>query len=123
MASAMAHHGAANQNGQADDTQTGEVLGMKLETLTDDLSKQLNLNLDPGATGAVVTDVAADSVAARMGVQPGAVITRVGDTDVTTAHEAYEALKQVDPAKGVRLSLLTPEGNTFLFLREDQPSQ
>ncbi|HTW95340.1 MAG TPA: trypsin-like peptidase domain-containing protein [Tepidisphaeraceae bacterium] len=116
LVTAMERRGSENQGGQEENSISGPVLGMTLETLTDDLGQKLSL--PSGSTGAVVKDVKPDSVAAQMGIEPGVVITAVGDTPVSTADDAYKALKQVDPAKGVTLSLLTPEGNTFLFLQQ-----
>jgi putative serine protease PepD len=55
------------------------------------------------AAGALVTKVDADSPAAAAGLQPGDVITGVGDRDVTDMMDLAEALQQMDP--GSRLPL------------------
>jgi serine protease Do len=73
--------------------------------------------LPDDAAGALVRAVRPNSPAARVGVRPGDLITRVGSTDVKSADEARTALKDVDLAKGVRLHLLNREGEKMVTIR------
>jgi len=98
-------------------------LGLQLQTLTNNVAKELNL--DAGATGAVITSVKHGSLADQAGLRPGMVIQQVGRTIVNNAHQADEALSKADVKKGVRLTVLTSDGSDFVVLQQedDGPSQ
>jgi serine protease Do len=106
-------------SGQANpEANTADALGMKLSTLTDDLSQKYGL--DGIKQGALVTGVKRDSLAFKAGLQPGDVITSVGNTDVATAADAADALKKGDTSKGIRLYVTNKDGSRFVFLQNDQ---
>jgi serine protease Do len=56
--------------------------------------------------GVVVTNVAPDSPAADLGVQPGDVIVAINQQKVTTPHEAAQRLKQAEQKGDKHLLLL-----------------
>jgi serine protease Do len=91
-----------------------DKLGMKLA----DPSQELLRKWDLGEikTGAVVTAVTPRGLAAREGVRPGDVITKVGNQEVKNAQEATDALAKADLKKGVRLyvSSKDPESGQIL---------
>src|SRR5262249_54146793 len=92
MASLRGRHGNQNpENGDeaAPATASAESLGLKFQTLTDDIADKIGLS---DTKGAVITSVAPNSVAARKGLRPGDVITKVGAATVTTANEANKAI-------------------------------
>ena len=60
-----------------------EGFGMTLQDLTPQIARRLSLPRD--TTGAVVVDVASDSTAESVGVQPGDVIITVNRVEVTSA--------------------------------------
>lgn len=97
-------------------------LGLRLASPNDEMLKKLKL--DDIKTGAVVTGVERNSVAAKAGISPGDVITKVGNTEVKDAKAATDALNKADLTKGVRLYITTkdPESgqvmSRFLFVRD-----
>jgi serine protease Do len=75
--------------------------------------------------GAVVTAVERGSLAAREGIQPGDVITKIGKEEVKDANAATELLGKADLKKGVRLYVTSkdPESgqvmSRFVFVQQD----
>jgi S1-C subfamily serine protease len=73
-----------------------------------------------------VTAVEPRSLAAKEGVRPGDVITKVGGDDVKNAQEATDALAKADLKKGVRMYVTSkdPESgqllSRFVFVRVDE---
>jgi serine protease Do len=93
-----------------------EALGMKLTNLSEDLATKYELNDAKG--GALVTAVTPRSAAARAGLRPGDLITKVDKTVVSDAKQAIDALSKGDLSKGVRLYITNSEGSSFRFLRD-----
>lgn len=94
---------------------SADALGIKLATLSDELIEKYGLS--DVKNGAVVTTITPRSPAARAGLRPGDLITKVDKQPVTNAAEASEALGKADLAKGIRLYVTNREGSKFLFLR------
>ena len=73
----------------------------------------------------MVTAVERNSLAAKAGINPGDVITKVGGTEVKDAQAATDALSKADVKKGVRLYVTTkdPESGQvmarFVFVRAE----
>lgn len=106
---------APDQTEEGPATSGGPKLGVVLNDLTPDIASQLGFRGEQ--RGAVIRRVAPASPAARAGLTPGEVITRVGDQDVKTAAEATAALRKADLAKGVRLYVARPGGGRFVFVQ------
>jgi len=68
-------------------------LGVRIETLNDDLAAALNA---PGYAGVLVLEVMKDTPAARAGLRAGDVILSVNDRGVTDAAGLVKALRDVD---------------------------
>ncbi len=74
----------------------------------------------------MVTAVERNSLAAKAGINPGDVITKVGSANVKDAKSANEALAKADVKKGVRLYVTTkdPESgqvmSRFVFVRGEE---
>jgi S1-C subfamily serine protease len=88
-----------------------EKIGVQLQTLKPEMASALGLA--PDARGAVVTDVEANSVAAKAGLQPEDLIVEVDRKQVGGAEEAATALH----ASGKATHLLKVlRAGTFLFV-------
>lgn len=87
-----------------------------METLTSDTTRALNLG--PNEKGVVVTQVEPGSLAARVGLRPGDVITRVAESDIESAGEFRNAIAQQDLAKGVLLHVKRDGAGIFVVLKK-----
>jgi serine protease Do len=114
----MGRHEGDNGGSVNDESETPEALGMTLQTLNSDTAQSLGIG--DVKSGAVITAVARDSVAADAGLHQGDVITEVGRTPVHNAEEAADALKKVDLSKGAPLYVVSREGSAFVFLKGDE---
>jgi serine protease Do len=117
VAAALGH---APDNGQQPAPEAAApttAAGMTLATL--DKATAAKLGLEPKTTGAVITDVAKGSAAAKKGLQPGDVITMVGNDHVKTAAAAVAALTKADLDKGIVLYVASPDGSRFVFLQNE----
>jgi serine protease Do len=112
--------GSANNMPEAD---AGKI-GLRLANPNDELLKKWDLA--DVKSGAVVTAVERNSLAAKAGINPGDVITKVGSATVKDAKSANEALAKADVKKGVRLYVTTkdPESSQvmsrFVFVRGEE---
>ena len=104
--------------GGPDQTQTqAPSLGMNLTTPTADQLQQFDL--PAGTKGALIVEVKANSKAARFGLKPGDVITKINGKEVTTAEEAAKELKGKDLSPpGISLVIVNKEGQQALFMVE-----
>jgi serine protease Do len=101
--------------GRGQEGSQAATLGMRLTDLNDQLEQRYGLNEKSG--GALVTQVAPNSLAASAGVKAGDIITRVGDTEIKSAADARKALSKLDTQKGIRLYITNRQGSEYLFLR------
>ena len=90
-----------------------DALGLTLRGLTDEDKGQLGL--PSSVTGALVTAVEADSAAAEKGLQPGDVITKVNQKNVSTPAAAVAALNEAKAEKSPAL-LLVRRGDAQRFV-------
>jgi serine protease Do len=97
------------------DENRATAMGMKLVTPNDQVAQQFSL----GETrqGALVTDIDRNSPAARSGLKPGDVITRINTTDVLTARAAAEALEQADKSEDITLYVSDSQGSRFEIIK------
>lgn len=73
---------------------TGKArLGVNVADVDDTTRKQFNI--PSGISGAVVTGVEPGSVAAKLGIQDGDVIRRVGDVTVSSGADLVKAMESV----------------------------
>lgn len=87
--------------------------GLQLEEPTDEVRARWRIDVRKGA---VVTDVAPRSVAERE-VQPGDVLSEVGDAPVQSAAQAKKLLDKADYARGVRVRVLRGGIGRYVLLR------
>lgn len=96
---------------EANTPQLVERYGLWLQTLTSELAGALGL--DPKAKGVVVTDVAPNSPAAKVGLVQGDVIIEIDKKPVSDGAEAARAL---EVAKAHLVRVKTPLGTRFVTL-------
>jgi serine protease Do len=91
--------------------QTSDAFGIEISNVTPELARSLRLG---DARGALITQVAPESPAARHGLRRGDLIVRVGTVTITSAAEAQRELGRV-PAGGTALMRIVRGGQeTFL---------
>lgn len=84
-------------------------LGIVPGDITPELAAQFNL---PVREGVIVMQVGPGSPAARAGVRPQDIITRVNDTPVTSGGALRRILRDLKPGDRVQLAVLRPSGPT-----------
>jgi serine protease Do len=83
-----------------------EDLGIDVADLTPEVAAQIGVG---DRKGVVITNVGANSPAAKQGLQGGELITMVGKTRVTSADEFHAALRSADTSKGIALQVFRGE--------------
>jgi len=100
----------------AADDNKADALGMKLATPSEELAQKFGLGDEP-PKGAIITDVQPRSAAAKAGLRPGDLITKVAGKTVTTAKEAGDAIAKADPGKTLLLYVSSGQGGSrFVFV-------
>jgi serine protease Do len=100
----------------------GEIEGLGLSLSTPSSEVRQRFDLEESVNGVVVTEVAADSIAARKGLRPGDVIVEVGQEEVSAPGDVSRKVKKAkeDGRKSV-LMLVDRQGDLrFVALRIDQ---
>jgi serine protease Do len=97
--------------------ETSEGFGMTLGNITPDVARRLRLESD--VRGAVVMEVDPQSPAQKAGLQPGDVILRVGNLEVSSAAEVQRELGRVRSGGFVRLRALRGGQETFIGLTKE----
>jgi len=90
-------------------------LGLEISDLTRSLAERLGY---AGSSGALVTAVDPDGLAASVGIEEGMLILRVGKKPVTSAKEFQTALEGESLEKGILMLVRTPRGNRFVVLQK-----
>jgi serine protease Do len=90
-------------------------LGVTVKTLTRELAKQYGVEM---ASAVIVTEVEADSAAARRGIKAGDVITEINHQGVTSPNQFRDALKNADAKKGVVINLTSGGTSRFEVLKD-----
>ena len=97
----------------------GQGLGVSLSAITPNLRQQLDLA--DGARGAVITEVKPGSPAEQAGLQPGDVITGVGEHVVTGTADATRAIReQLKANQAVALRIVRSGENLFVAVSPSQ---
>ncbi|MHB9006162.1 MAG: trypsin-like peptidase domain-containing protein [Limisphaerales bacterium] len=92
-----------------------EDLGLTVKPLNSELAKEFGLEVTEGV---VVTGVVEAGLAARKGVQPGDVITEIGDTPIETLKSYRDAIQGVDLQRGVLVQLVRDGVSRLVVLKE-----
>ena len=88
-----------------------EELGVAVAVLTPELAEQLDINIDAGL---VVTDLLRGSIADRLGLVPGVVLTRIGNTDLQSADDLRQGLLEAG-RRGQLVLLVSSSSGTRLL--------
>jgi serine protease Do len=91
-------------------------LGMKVQTLTEPLARQLGYEQ---ARGVVVSALDPLGLAARAGLRLRDVIVKVNGTNIKDGRHFWQVIEKHDLKKGVRFTLQREGQKLFVFLQED----
>ena len=91
-------------------------LGVTVHTLTPELAKQFGVEM---IQGVLVVAVEKETPAARKGIKPGDIITKMDHQYVANPKQFREALKKADLKKGVTLNLVSGETARSEVLKEE----
>lgn len=114
---AASEDGGSAAPGQAKPSQSETIEGLGVTTLTP--SARSRFSIPESVNGVVITNVAQGSPAARLGFQPGFVITRANDRNVATAEDLRSAVASAKQAgrPSILLFVRTPQGTSPVPLR------
>jgi serine protease DegS len=76
-------------------------LGLEIQTLTPELAESFGI---PGGSGLVIAGILPNGPAARAGLQPGDIITRINEQPVADARSALNLIAQSVPGTTIRLT-------------------
>ncbi|MCA9034952.1 MAG: Do family serine endopeptidase [Planctomycetaceae bacterium] len=88
-----------------------DELGVEVQWVQQDTANQLGLDI---GAGLVVTNVQKGGLGARIGLQPGTAILRIGSTELRTGSDLEKALQEARKQQQVLLFLKTPNGTQFI---------
>lgn len=91
-----------------------EQIGLRCETLTRRLAEQYNVK---ATSGVIVTDVRAESIAARAQIEPGDVITNLEGKPIATIDDLRRILGELDIADGIKVKLVNENGKKLRLLQ------
>ena len=100
-----------------EDADAPQAMGMRLTDVTPEAVRKFNIRAKEGA---LVTEVQPRSAAAAAGIEPGNVITRIGNDKVTSAQDVRRLLSKADLKQGVRLFVADADGTRYALLRQNQ---
>jgi serine protease Do len=95
--------------------ETSSKFGLKVEAITTEMAEQYGISKSDGV---VITEVERGSLAERKGLRPGDVITEVNHKPIASPKQFRDALKSVDPKKGVILNFTSRGTSKFEILKE-----
>ncbi len=102
--------GTPPSEGEADSNETSDKIGLQVQSLTPDLADKLGVS--PKAKGVVVKSVEPNSAAARVGMQPGDLITEIDNTPITSVSAFSKAVKSMQSGDTVMI-VIQREGRSF----------
>jgi serine protease Do len=92
-------------------------LGVRVQDMTPAYARRNNLS---GTTGAIITNVDPQSIAAGAGLEPGDVVTKVDKTDVTSAKQFDDVLSKAKLSDGVKLLVRGDDGSQRMVFVQKQ---
>ena len=107
----------ANAEGNSTRANGEANLGLNVKALTRELADELGVDMTQGVA---VSSVDKDGLAARVGIKPGDIITKVNHRTVSNPKQFREALKNADTKKGVILNVIGEGTSRFEILKEGE---
>ena len=104
--------------GDAGSEMKGAKLGVRLQTVTPEMARQLKIE---GDGGVLVADVAADGAAARAGIQRGDVILEVNQEGVNRPDQVTAAVTKAKPGDVVLLRVKRGTAASFIPVKIPEP--
>lgn len=94
-------------------------LGLEISSTSDEMARRFGYQRER-VEGAMVTWIDGNGLAARAGMTPGTIITKVDDTRVKNVAEARRALEKASLEKGILLQVQYPESGTgYVMLKSN----
>jgi serine protease Do len=106
--------GRERNNNRRGSSSISVELGLEVSDLAPEIAAKLGSGAD---SGAIVTAVQPQSVAAQNGIREGMIILRVGQKTIRSAADFKAAMKDQSLEKGVPLLIRAQNGNRFLLLK------
>jgi serine protease Do len=98
-------------NEVAQNDTTIEEFGADVKVLTPELARELEVDVE---SGVVITGVARDSIAARLGLRPGMVLLRIGRTEIRSIEDVKTGLESARERGQLVLLVRTANGTQLL---------
>jgi len=98
-------------NEVAQNDATIEEFGADVKLLTPELARELEIDVQ---SGVVITGVARDSIAARLGLRPGMVLLRIGRTEIRSIEDVKTGLEAARERGQLVLLVRTANGTQLL---------
>lgn len=98
-------------NEVAQNDTTIEQFGADVKVLTPELARELEVDVE---SGVVITGVARDSIAARLGLRPGMVLLRIGRTEIRSIEDVKTGLESARERGQLVLLVRTANGTQLL---------
>jgi serine protease Do len=114
---AMMTHKSGGVSPRAGNAQTGQALGMRLSTVTDELAEKFDLG--DARDGALITAVSSGSLAEKAGLRPGDLITSINGEIITSVPQATAVLAKQDASQGITFIVTNHEGSSSRFLQKE----
>jgi serine protease Do len=88
--------------------------GITVQELTPELARQLEL--EPGTSGVVISDIEAGSPAAAAGLRPGDLITEINRTAIKNINDYQQALQKTKKGDSLLLLIKRAAGSFYTVL-------
>ncbi len=105
--------GSTSSSDNSAESSAFESLGVELSNIDKNVAKGLGLKDDKGV---VITSVASGSIAERVGLENGMVITQINRKPVANMEEASEVLKDYKAGDPLLLLIKSAEGSRFVAI-------
>ncbi|MBS3777195.1 MAG: PDZ domain-containing protein, partial [Bacteroidales bacterium] len=92
-------------------------IGLQVKNLTDAIRSRLRHNAYEGEQGVIVIKVKRYSHAAEAGIQPGDLITKIEDHQISSVNDYKDVLESYDPGEVVIFYMLRANQKYHAFIK------